>query len=210
MVKHIVKDIMDAVVTSTSYKPSLDVVLKRIERHKKQLYKIVVYNILEGIPVDKLTDQQLEFVINYGEETLVPYIDELYNTCLKRNREDLVAQLQHIWEKHGRPSPVECPRCGFRAIMPDLSCLVCGYVVKEDYVRNKLDFDTKFNEFIKNASVAELKEILDLGFVILSETDVKNPRERFDPTLEFCYQIYLKPKDRSLILEEISSRKLPI
>lgn len=201
---------MEAVVTSTSYKPSVDVILKRIERHKKQLYKIIVHVILENIPVKKLSTQQLEFVVNYGEEALIPYIDELYKATISRNRDDLVSMLQYVWEKHGRASPITCPKCGFRAVMPDLSCLVCGYVVKEDYVREKLDFDTKFMEYVKNASVAELREVLDIGFVLLSETCIKSPKEKIDPSREFFYQIYLKPKDVSLILEEISHRKIPV
>ncbi|WFO76120.1 hypothetical protein J4526_04610 [Desulfurococcaceae archaeon MEX13E-LK6-19] len=210
VIERIVKDLMDAVVTSTSYKPSLDVILKRIERHKKQLYKIIVYNMLENIPVKKMSMQQLEFVINYGEEVLIPYIDELYKVAVANNRDDLVSMLQYIWEKYGRPSPIACPKCGFRSVMPDLSCLVCGYVVKEDYVREKLDFDTKFMEYIKSASVAELREVLDIGFVLLSETCIKSPKERIDPSREFFYQIYLKPRDVSLILEEISNRKIPV
>ncbi len=210
VVENIVKDLMDAVVTSTSYKPSLDTVLKRIERHKSQLYKVIVYNILENIPVKKLSMQQLEFIVSYGAEVLIPYISDLYKVLKERGRDDLIPALQYIWEKYGRPSPIECPKCGFRAIMPDLSCLVCGYIVKEDYVRERLDFDTKFNEYIKNASVAELREVIDIGFVLLSESRVCSPKERVDPSREYFYQIYLRPRDVSAILEEISSRKVPV
>ncbi len=206
--QEIAKDVLNMIITSTSYKPSPDVIVKRIQRHIKDLYKIVAYRILEsGL---KPTPQQLDFIVSYGEEVLVPHISELYKLAKEYGKDYVVSMLQYVWEKHGKPSPIECPKCGFRAIMPDFSCLICGYVVTEDYIREKLNFEEKFKEYVAMASVAELKEVLDLGYVLVSEIDIKSPKERIDMTSKIYYPIYLRSRETSLIIEEINSRKLPI
>ncbi len=202
------KEVVNAVVTSTSYKPSVDTIVKRINRYRKQLYKIVSAKILESI--DKLTIDQLEFVIGNGEEVLIQYIQDLYKLAKKYNREDLVSMLQFVWEKYGRPTPIQCPKCGFRTIMPDYGCMVCGYVVSENYIREQLNFEERFIEFIKTASVAQLRDIMDIGFILVSDVDMKSPRERIDPSIRIYYPIYLRSNELSLIMEEISSRKIPV
>ncbi len=196
------------IITSSSYKPSLDTLIKRINRHRRRIYKLITASLLETL--DKITPEQLEFIINYGEEVLVPHISTLYSYALEYGREDLIGYLQYIWDRYGRKSPIQCPKCMFNSIMPDLSCIVCGYVVKEDYVREKLGFDEKFREYILNASVAELREVLDIGFVLVSEIDIRSPKERIDLSTRLYFPIYLKPYEINLIIEEIHSRKLPI
>jgi len=208
LMDEIVRDILDAVITSTSYKPSLDTIVKRINRYRRRLYKIVAAKILED--TSRLSEQQVEFIIAYGEEVAAQYVSELYRAIKSIGREDLVDALRYIWEKYGRPTPVSCPKCGFRAVMPDLSCLVCGYVVTEDYVREAIGFNEKFELFLKNSSVAVLQQVLDLGFVVVSDVDIRSPREKIDTFIRYYYPVYLKPNELSAILEEISSRKIKV
>ncbi len=206
--REIVRAVLDAIITSSSYKPSLDTLIKRIARHRKKLNKLISAIMLDSI--QQLTPEQMEFIISYGEEVVVPYVPELYARARQLGREDLIGFLQYIWEKYGRPTPVQCPRCGFRAITPDLSCYVCGYVVTEDYIRERLEFDTKFREYITAASVAELREIMNIGFVLVSDVEIRSPRSKIDPSIRTYYPIYLRPSEYSQILEEIHSRDLRI
>jgi len=156
--------------------------------------------------------EQLEFIIGNGGSYIVSYIDKLYRLVVKHNREDLLQTLQYTWEKYGYPTPVKCPKCGFRAVMPDYSCFICGYVVGEDYVRRELDFPSKFQIFIEQASVAELREVMDLGIVLIGDSGVFNPKHRYNAGVndKYLYPIYLKGRDIGLILEEIGRRKIEV
>jgi len=206
--KELIKSVLDMIITSSSYKPSLDVLLKRISRHRREINKLISATLLESL--SNFNIEQLEFIINYGEEVTIPYISELYKHALKYGREDLVGYLRYLWDKYGRKSPIQCPKCGFYSIMPDLSCIVCGYIVSEDYIREKLGFSEKFNEYLSNTSVARLREIMDLGFVLVSDIDIKSPKEKIDLVTRIYFPIYLKPNEISKIIEEIHNRKLPI
>lgn len=203
----ITREILDIVVTSTSYKPSTETILKRISRNKELVNMVIAARMLEEIK--DFTDEQLEFIVYYGNRMIIPEISRLYRILVKRNRKDLIGYLQYVWEKYGRPAPVNCPKCGFNAVMPDYTCYICGYTVTESYIREKIEFDVKFREFVKESSVAELREALEYGFIFVGKEGVKTPRAKFDPS-KIYYQVYLKPKDIALIREEISKRKLPI
>jgi len=206
--KELIKSVLDMIITSSSYKPSLNVLLKRIDRHRRKINKLISAILLESL--SSLNTEQLEFIINYGEEVIIPYISDLYKYALKHGREDLIGYLQYLWDKYGRKSSIQCPKCGFYSIMPDLSCIVCGHIVSEEYIRERLGFDEKFNEYLSNASVARLREVIDIGFVLVSDIDIKSPREKIDLATRIYFPIYLKPYEISKIIEEIHSRKLPI
>jgi len=194
----------------SSSKPTLDAVLKKIKRFREQVNAVIAKWLLEN--VNNPTPEQLEFIIQYGGQVAVPEIPKLYSLIKKMNREDLLSYLEALWEKYGYPTPVKCPKCGFRAVMPDYSCFVCGSIVSEDYVRRELGFDEKFKIYVQQASVAELRDVMDTGFVLLGEDGVVSPRYRSKLASErkYYYTVYLKRKDVSVILEDISQRKLEI
>ncbi len=196
---------MHTIITSLSYKPKIDALIKRINRHRRIINMIIAVKMLESIR--NPTPDQLEFIIAYGDRALIPEIPRLYRLAKNMNREDLIMMLQSLWEKYGRPSPIECPKCGFRAIMPDLICYVCGNIVSEKYVREKLSFKEKFDEYVKNASLPELNDVMNLGFVLLSEIDVKSPRYRIEAWKKIYYPIHLRQSDIEKIIEEIGKRK---
>ncbi len=205
----IVHEIMNVIITSTSYKPSLNTLLKRINRKRDLIYMIIARKLLENISLKKMGDQQLEFIVYNGGKMIIDYIPSLYRELKNRGRENLISYLRYVWEKYGRPTPVECPKCGFRAVMPDYSCYVCGHVVSEKYIREKLAFDEKFKQYIKNASVAELRDVVEIGYVLLGENEVKSPRSRRDER-DIYYPVYLRKKDIQLLNEEVVSRKIPV
>ncbi len=207
--REIVHEVMNIIVTSTSYKPSLETLQKRIDRNRELIYMIISRKILENTPIKKLTNQQLEFIVYNGGRLIIDYIPEIYHELKKRGLDELISYLRYIWEKYGRPTPVECPKCGFRAIMPDYSCYVCGYVVNDEYIREKLGFEEKLKQYISTASVAELRDVIDIGYVLVGENDIRSPRHRGEAR-EVYYPVYLKRKDIQLISEEIAKRKIPV
>lgn len=205
LLRDIVREVMHVVITSTSYKPSTDVILKRISRHSEIVNMIIASKMLEKLK--DFTDEQLEFIVYNGKRALIPEISRLYRILEKKGRRDLLSYLQYVWEKYGRPTPVRCPKCGFRSIMPDYSCYMCGYVVSEKYLREQLDFDSRFREYVKEASENELEEVLDVGFVLVSENEIESPKKRPELGIKHYYIIYLGASDISLIKDELAKRK---
>ncbi|MEM2235323.1 MAG: hypothetical protein QW224_06295 [Desulfurococcaceae archaeon] len=206
--REIVREVLELIVHSTTSKPSIDVLLRRIESNRKSINKLISTKILES--TNKFTAEQLNFIISYGEEAVIPFISEIYRELIKSSRIELIDALKYVWEKYGRPTLVQCPKCGFRSIMPDYSCTICGYSVTENYVREQLSFSALFEDYVRTASIAELREVLDAGFVIVSESGLYSPRSKAVSSLKTFYPIYLVGKEISFIISEMSSREQEI
>ena len=207
LIKKIVREILDIVITSSSYKPSTDTILKRINRHLDIVRMIIAARMLEHMK--DFTNEQLEFIVYYGGKMIIPELPRLYKILVKKKLFDLLDYLKYVWEKYGQPSPVKCPKCGFYSVMPDSTCFICGYTVTDEYLREELGFEEKFREYIKNASVAELQEIIDIGFVLVDKNNIYNPKYR-PRKPGYYFPIYLRKRDILLISEEISRRKIKI
>ncbi len=205
LLQDVVREIMHIVITSTSYKPSTDTILKRINRHSEIVNMIIASKMLEKLK--DFTDEQLEFIVYNGKKMIVPEISRLYKILKKKGREDLLSYLQYVWETYGRPSPIRCPKCGFRSIMPDCSCYICGHVVSEKYLKEQLGFESRFKEYVKEASENELEEILDMGLVLVSEDEIRSPKKRPQGGIKYYYLIYLSTSDISLIRDELAKRR---
>lgn len=203
-------DVLDKLYGEASSSPTLDAVFKKIKKYMSEVNSIIALHLLKNL--NNLSDQQLEFVVINGGRATIEYISEIYRVVKNRNRNDLIDYLMYVWEKYGQVSPIKCPKCGFKSIMPDYSCHICGYVVSEDYVRRELDFENKFKTYVDEASTAELRDIANLGFVLLSDSGVYSPRSSHRLVFEkkIYFPIYLKSMDYSLILRAISSRELDI
>jgi len=120
-------------------KPSIQALIKRLQRNLSRVYQLIIIYMLEHR--DKLSEEQLEFAVAYGDRVLLPYISRLYAEAESRGRDDLVAVLRGVWEKYGKTSPVRCPKCGFRAVDPGLTCRICGYILSEDEAKRQLGFN---------------------------------------------------------------------
>jgi len=206
----IVYEVIDMLYSHVSSKPKLDAVLRKIKRFRDHVNAVIAAKILEE--VENPSDEQLEFIVYSGGRAVIPEISKVYSLLKKRGREDLISYLESVWEKYGFPSPVKCPKCGFRAVMPNSSCYVCGYVVTEDYIRKELEFDEKLKAYVEIASVAELKDIADLGYVLVGEEGVFSPRYGYKLSSKgkLLYPVYLKSRDYIVINEAIASRKIEI
>ncbi|MCS7128961.1 MAG: hypothetical protein RMI83_06825 [Desulfurococcaceae archaeon] len=206
--RELVREVLELIVHSTTSKPSIDVLLRRIKSNRRSINKFISAKILES--TDKFTAEQLNFILSYGEEAVIPFISEIYRELIKSGRSELIDALKYVWEKYGRPTLVQCPKCGFRSIMPDYSCTICGYSVTESYVREQLSFSALFEEYVRTASISDLREVLDAGFVIVSESGIYSPRNKAVSSLKAFYSIYLVGREISLIISEMSSREQEI
>lgn len=207
LLRDILREVVEAIASGYSSKPSAEAIIKKVRRSLPLVAEYVAGRLLSS--VEKLNEPLLEYVARYGGRALIPEMNKLYDLAVKLKREDLIGHLMHVWNKYGPRGLVECPKCGFRAIAPDNSCLVCGNVVTDSYIKKALNFDEKFSAYVKIASIAELREVLNYGYVLLSESGIFYPRS---PALKkggVFYPIHLTSKEVSLIIEEINSRDQP-
>lgn len=176
--------------------------VKRVQRHYENVAELVSMNILRIR--EKLTTEQLEYIVTYGRRAVAANIQRLYEEAKRLKREDLIPQLRYLWEEYGKPTPVPCPRCGFRAVTPDLTCFVCGAVLSEKEIRKAVDFDLMFQEFLETASIDELRDALERGYVLLGET-VKSPISRRE---SWDIEIFLSKHERELLKKKIYEKTL--
>jgi ribosomal protein L37E len=184
-------------------KPTIEALVKRLQRNMDKVYQLISAYILEHR--DHLSEEQLEFVASYGGRILLPYMDRLYREALRLGREDLIASLRAAWEKYGRPSPIRCPRCGFRAVDPGLTCMICGYTLSEKEARRQLGFEDLLVMVASTSPRSLVEELLDSEAVYVSSRGIypihRAPREEAGVVLE------LTPRDKKLIREAIRGEK---
>lgn len=207
--REVVREILDNVVSSYSSRPSTEAVLKKIKRNADIISEYIASKLLEL--EDKLSINQLEFIVLKGGRSALKEAERLFKLALKYSRDDIVSALRNLWNISGPRGLLECPKCGFNSITPERICLICGNIVKDEYIRERLSFSDKFETYLKTASVAELNETMQAGFILLGERGIYSPRSR-KARIEnpIVYVIYLNPAELSRIVEEIGSRELSI
>lgn len=209
MARDLARDIVEVVASSYSSKPDPESLIKRIKRNVKVLNEHVVAKLLEIL--EKPTPQQLEYIITRGGKAIVAEAERLYKLTLEYSMETLVDVLRYNWNTYRGRGLVECPKCGFNAVAPDRCCMICGHVVTEEYLRSVLKFDEKFALYLKTASVAELNDVMQLGYLLVGEKGVYSPRsQRARAENPVIYVIQLRRQELSKILEEVNTRDLPV
>lgn len=183
--------------------------MKRIKRNIKALNEYVAAKLLELL--EKPTPQQLEYIVTKGGKTITAETERLYKLSLEYGLDTLVDILRSSWNTYRGQGLVECPKCGFNAVSPDRSCMICGHLVAEDYLRSVLNFDEKFEFYLKTSSVAELNDVAQLGYLLVGERGVYSPRSsRARAENRVLYVIQLRRQELSKIIEEVNSRELPV
>jgi len=166
------RPVIEGLLERYSSRPSKDAIISRIIATSKHVYVLVSAYLLEKF--DKLTPEQLEFVASYGEGVAAKYMPRLYREAKRLGREDLIPLLRAIWERYGSPTPIACPYCGFRAVTPDLVCMVCGRELSEKEIKEAIDFREKLVEFVELYSPRDVEEAIEKGYVVVGES-IKPP-----------------------------------
>ncbi|HIP57003.1 MAG TPA: hypothetical protein EYH02_02900 [Ignisphaera aggregans] len=163
---------------------NMDTIVRRFKRNLEAMYKIIASMLLEIR--DQLMDEQLEFVVNNIGDAVLAYAPKLYSEAIKRGRLDLVDRLRSEWDRawvlrRQTALPVRCPKCGFSALMPDLTCLVCGSTIDEKLLKEKLNFRELLREFVKSYPREVVETTIKYGYVYLTSYGIKPPTEKRDP-----------------------------
>ena len=201
----ILRDLLVMIIGDRVSKPKAETLVNAILRNQTKAYSYIASRILEVVPEGALTPEQLDFVVNYIGDLVIPHAPRLYRE-MKRLGIDMTPQLQAAWESawrnKGDEGPVGyCPRCGLRAVDPTGTCMVCGYTLKEDEIRKGTDFIAKLREFVETSNCDELEKTLNKGVLYVDHYNVS-----ISPTSKWAIEIPLKKEDISII-KEVKERK---
>lgn len=166
--REILKPVVEGIVSRYSSRPSKEAVTNRIMNIAQHVYALAAAYLLERDR--ELTEDQVEFVITNAPMIAARYVQRLYSVVKRLGRNDLIPLLRSAWERYGRPSPIACPYCGFRAVTPDLVCIVCGREIRERDVKQAIGFEERLRELVEFYGPMGAREVLEKGYVLLGDT----------------------------------------
>ena len=202
----LLKDIIIQLYGSLSSYTKASVLAKRFMRYRDRVYPVIAARLASML--DKFNDTQLEFIVfNIGDEVL-GLAPKLYEYLRKVGRDDLISMLRSKWatawiNRRSKVLPVECPKCGFNSLMPDLTCLVCSSSVSEKELKERIKFKELLKEFSNLASCDELKEVLKRGYVRVNNVGIvppSFPRSRVD------IEVYLSGNEINIVKSAYESK----
>jgi len=166
--REILKPIVEGIVSAYSSRPSREAVLSKITGNPRPVYVYTAIYLLNRF--EELTSDQIEFIVSNAPEVAGRYAARIYKEVVRTGREDLLPHLRQAWEIHGTPTYVSCPYCGFRAILPDYTCAVCGKEISEKVLKSSIGFDLMLEEYAELYGEHGLKEAITRGYVVLRDT----------------------------------------
>ncbi|UXD22453.1 hypothetical protein IPA_04950 [Ignicoccus pacificus DSM 13166] len=201
----LLRDLLVQLMGDRVTKPKAETLVNNILRNQKRIFAVLAAKLLEIVPEGELTPEQLEFVVSYIGELSIPFVPRLYRE-MKRLGIDLSGPLQASWEEawrfRGEPGPVGyCPRCGFRAVDPTGTCMVCGYMLNEKELRKAVDFEDKFKEFLSTATCEDLRKALSEGRLFVDHSSAS-----LSPNTKWAIEIFLNSKDRNMLKSIIEEK----
>jgi len=197
--KELLADILIQLYGSTTSYTNVKAMVRRYERNKEIINQVIASRL--SLMLDEFTDEQLEFIVYNVGEAVLDIAPKLYEVLKKRERDDLIRVLRVKWanswlKRKTKVLPAECPRCGFNALMPDLTCLVCGSTVSEREVKEHIRFDRALTDLLERLNCDGLKRLLSYEYVILEGSTIKEPWSR---RLPIDIELFLIPSEKKLI-----------
>ncbi len=155
----VIRPIVESIADQYSSRPSKEQILNRILRHQDKLLEIIAAYLLETR--EEINEMQLEFVVyNSSPQVVARYIQRLYELAKRLGREDLIEILRSKWLESGYATPYQCPVCGFYALTPEFTCIVCGAEVDEDDYKEFIGFNELLSQFASESSVEDIMDVL--------------------------------------------------
>ncbi|MEM4041140.1 MAG: hypothetical protein QXM83_04885, partial [Ignisphaera sp.] len=92
--------------------------------------------------------------------------------------------------------PVECPRCKFNSLMPDLTCIICGSTVSEEELKKSIDFEKMLKEFVNLYSEEDVKKTIVYGYLYINSLGLKPPTHERD---KLDIEVALNTKEKEIL-----------
>ncbi len=202
----VLRDILVELYGSTGSYKSAEDVAKRFTRSSERVLPVVAARLSQLL--EKPSAEQLEFVVANIGDAVLELAPRIYGWTAELKRDDLLGVLRYrwrvAWTRARTPVlPVECPRCGFNSLMPDLTCLVCGASVSERELKASIDFAARLGEFLSRADCSELGSMVKHDYVLINDIEVKPPSSG---RLPIDIEVYLSEAEKGLVKGEYRSR----
>lgn len=198
----VVRPIVESIADQYSSRPSKEQILNRILRHQDKLLEVIAAYILESR--DELNEAQLEFVVfNASPQLIARHVQRLYDTAKRFGRSDIIEVLKAKWLESGYATPYQCPVCGFYALTPDFTCIVCGADVDEEEYKKFIGFDELLKSFVEESDIADLMDVLSERRVAFDGTRLIPPSRASRDMLVF----HLKGEEVKIVEEALSRKK---
>ena len=168
-----VRDMVESVVQSMvdeGRRLSKESILKILSNRREEVYKYLAARVLRDNR--DLTVEVAEFIVFRAPDIAGRIAPQLYP--LVKSNPVAVDSLRHLWELYGKPTPLKCPICGFKALTPDLNCIVCGGAPSEEEVKKVNNFEEELKHAIRGWRRELVEEALLAGYVYY-DGEVKPP-----------------------------------
>jgi DNA-directed RNA polymerase subunit RPC12/RpoP len=197
---NIIEEIVQGIAESRSTKPSIESLVNRIVRNGMQLRKAIAASLVYE---ENLTPEQLEFIVSYAPEIAGKAAPKLYRIARKYGLDHIIDSLRHLWIQYGKPTPIECPYCGFRSVTPNLECMVCGAQIEEKTLKKSINFEILLDNMAQSEPVAAM-EAASAGFVIYDGERLYPPTMRIHR--KFYVELYLSREERERLLKQVQKK----
>ncbi len=201
-IQDIVEQIVQGIAESRATKPSLESLYKNIYRNRNMFLKAIASKL---VLEENLTLEQLEFILAYAPEIAGKMSPKLYKDALKLNADHIIDSLRTLWIRYGKPTPVECPYCGFRAVLPDLTCGVCGRIIDEKDLKSHIKFDELLKVFAESSPLIIVQEVLSSNIAIFDGHKILPPSQK---PHGFYIEFYLSHREKELLEKIVKERRM--
>lgn len=199
-IRDIVADIVGGIVENRATKPTIESLVKNLERNKRMVLKAIAAKL---VALEDLSVEQLEFILAYAPEIAGKAAPHLYRIAKEKGADHVIEALRVLWVQYGTPTRIECPYCGFNSVTPGLYCMVCGREVRESDLKEKIGFRGLLEMFASTAPLSLVQEILSSGFV-LYDGEIKPPSMR--PQSPGAVELFLTSEEKKLVSRIIEER----
>ncbi|BAN90061.1 hypothetical protein [Aeropyrum camini] len=156
-----VRDVLEPIVSEavqTLSRPTAEGIARKIVGQKHLFLKALASRLVES--VERLDRERLEFIVQNAPEIAGKAAPALYEAAERLGAEDLVEELRMLWEAYGSPTRARCPKCGFKALTPDLWCLVCRRTSSEEEFKRSIGFESLLESWASRAPRELVEEVL--------------------------------------------------
>lgn len=199
VLREILEPIVYDIATAMS-RPTEDGIVKKIVGNRQALLKAVAARILES--PEKLDRRKLEFAMQHLPELVGRLAPIIYDSLQSVVRDESIAEtLKILWESYGSPTLARCPRCGFKSLMPDLTCTVCGYTSSEEEFKRSIGLDSILDAWASKSDPSLVREVIAASLVYYEDGELKPPSQPRNP---LAIPITLGRREKSLLSSKIT------
>ncbi|GBF09052.1 conserved hypothetical protein [Aeropyrum pernix] len=199
-----IRDVLEPIVleaASTLSRPTAEGIARKIIGQKHLFLKALASRLAES--VDRLTRERLEFIVQSAPEIAGKAAPALYDAARRLGADDIVEELRMLWEAYGSPTKARCPKCGFKALTPELWCLVCKRTSSEEEFKEYIGFQKLLEMWASRAPEELVEEVLRSSIIYYEDGALAAPSE---PKTPLAVPLTLGSREKSIVKKRLEAR----